>query len=167
MAVLGVSSFISDFPQESPITACKAFSIVSGWTPICIINICNLAAAAIARMTADSAHLASQNPAQHRIQVFSQLKKYLSHEPPSLFLQSLRLCPSVSSLPSSSATLGSALYSVPESTTTEISQLKNWISQVWHWHNPWNSVLKAEDTHQPSGISTKPPSAWSWPAPAL
>lgn len=82
MAVLGVSSFISDFPQESPITACKAFSIVPGWTPVSIINICNLAAAAIARMTAESAHLASQNPAQHRTQVFSQLKKYLSHEPP-------------------------------------------------------------------------------------
>lgn len=34
------------------------------------------------------------------------------------------------------------------STMTELSQLKNWTSQVWRWHNPWNSVLRAEDKHR-------------------
>lgn len=50
MEVLGVSSFISDFPPESPITACKALSTVPGSQEV--INICKVVvAAAIARMT--------------------------------------------------------------------------------------------------------------------
>lgn len=78
MSVLGVPSFISDFPPESPIAACKALSTVPGLPAV--INICKVVAAAtVARMTCRQ-QLAAWKTAQHRIQVFSQSNDCFSHE---------------------------------------------------------------------------------------